>query len=70
MRGRFAEVLADELRPTVGYRVGEILASRILDLPQMQAIRCALLLHLDPDDMEGSLRDMGLPDSVIAWVMS
>jgi len=72
-----AHVIADELvdhtgAPSTRYaRLAAFHAANdILDLPQMQAIRCALLLHLDPDDMEGSLRDMGLPDSVIEWVMS
>jgi len=64
-------VIADELvdhlpRISLARLAALHAANDILDLPQMQAIRCALLLYTYPE----SLEDMGLSDAVIEWVMS
>jgi len=65
-------VIADELvdhlpRISLARLAAFHAANDILDLPQMQAIKQALLLHSATPE---SLEDMGLSDAVIEWVMS
>jgi|GEM_PF-4305795 len=73
MSGRFAQEMTHVLS---GYDLGRLddpslktadITNDILRMPQMQAIKQVLLLHSATPE---SLRDMGLPDAVIEWVMS